>query len=250
MRAADEIRNICIEYAKNRRLPHDHLTNELCWYRYEKDIKKVLPSLPENAYVLEIGCGFGIVSSLLAALRPDLKVYAIDITKDHISLWRTLKKYRGFFINGSAIDLPFPNNSFDVVISFGVMEHVGNDNKFLSEIYRVLKAGGINFMFNLPNRYGFTESFGVRFAFMLGKRFYSHETRYSKAYVKACLEKCDFKEIKINYKNILPSQFSYFSNTIGVFMNKFYKFIDKVDEILLKTPLCLLAQSMNIRCEK
>jgi SAM-dependent methyltransferase len=43
--------------------------------------------------------------------------------------------------------LPFDNSSFDVVLSFGVLEHVPNDLESLKEIYRILKKNGLFFLF-------------------------------------------------------------------------------------------------------
>jgi ubiquinone/menaquinone biosynthesis C-methylase UbiE len=54
------------------------------------------------------------------------------------------------FCNASGEALPFETSSFDVIVSFETIEHVPDDNTFLSEIKRVLKPGGTLFL-STPN---------------------------------------------------------------------------------------------------
>ena len=60
--------------------------------------------------------------------------------------------------------LPFTSNSFDLVVSFGVIEHVSDDSVFLSEVRIVLKRGG-KILFRTPNK----KRFSHRFLKVLGK---------------------------------------------------------------------------------
>ena len=48
--------------------------------------------------------------------------------------------------------LPFENNSIDIIVSLAVIEHIENPDNFLSEIFRVLKPGGIVYI-STPNWY-------------------------------------------------------------------------------------------------
>ena len=43
---------------------------------------------------------------------------------------------------GDIVDLPFANGSFDVIICIHVLEHIPNDAKAISELYRILRPGG------------------------------------------------------------------------------------------------------------
>lgn len=90
--------------------------------------------------VLEPGCGEGRGLDLLA---PKAKSYtAIDKIGDIIDELRG--RYKG--VDFKQMNFPpfagLANNSYDVVISFQVIEHIQDDKKFLEEIYRVLKPGG------------------------------------------------------------------------------------------------------------
>lgn len=66
-------------------------------------------TLPEDAHIVEIGCGSGIISIMLARLLPQAKITAVDISKDalHVSQ-RNAKKHgvleRITFIEGSYLD--------------------------------------------------------------------------------------------------------------------------------------------------
>jgi len=55
-------------------------------------------------------------------------------------------------------DLPFENNCFDVIFCNHVLEHVDDDKKALSELYRVMKPGGWG-IFQVPIRYQLIETF-------------------------------------------------------------------------------------------
>ncbi len=97
--------------------------------------------------VLDIGCGAG-VDTILAALMagPSGTVTGIDLVPEMLARARENSRLVGAenieFREGSAEELPFPDASFDAVISNGVFNLVVDKVKALSEVYRVLKPGG------------------------------------------------------------------------------------------------------------
>jgi ubiquinone/menaquinone biosynthesis C-methylase UbiE len=76
------------------------------------------------------------------------KAFGIDIRKDDVELSNATIKKNGFEPNAVVADctaLPFPDNSFDIVFSGDVFEHITYEqkDKCVREIYRVLKPGAI-----------------------------------------------------------------------------------------------------------
>ena len=103
--------------------------------------------------VLDFGCGSGYGTARIAEYCA--KVVGIDISADAVAYAKD--KYRRGNLDYVAVPpveekaLPFPDASFDVVLSFQVIEHVRDVNAYLSEIRRVLKPGG-TFVVATPDR--------------------------------------------------------------------------------------------------
>jgi len=108
---------------------------------FNKFLKKTIGS---KKLILDLGCGFGHLSALLA--KEGNYVTGIDINRFHIKeakeFYGNIKNLKFFKTMG--VKLNFPDNSFDFVISTSVFEHIHPDdiNIHLSEIRRVLKNGG------------------------------------------------------------------------------------------------------------
>lgn len=97
--------------------------------------------------ILDIGCGAGVDSLIAARLTgPSGAVTGIDPVPEMLDRARKNAGLAGAknieFVEGSAAKLPFPDISFDVVISNGVFNLVVDKLKALEEVWRVLKPGG------------------------------------------------------------------------------------------------------------
>ena len=93
--------------------------------------------------VLDIGCGAGFTAEFLA--RRGASVTGIDPAEPALQTAEAHAYKEQLTINyaaGTAEDVPFPDNVFDVVICVDVLEHVANLEKSLREAHRVLKPGG------------------------------------------------------------------------------------------------------------
>lgn len=89
--------------------------------------------------LLELGCGEGRGVELLAPLADSY----IGIDKIKSVIERLEGKYPDYkFMSGVFPPFPFEDNSFDSIVTFQVIEHVGDDSGFIQEIHRVLKPGG------------------------------------------------------------------------------------------------------------
>lgn len=91
--------------------------------------------------ILEIGCGPGALTQALHRWYPDAEVIGTD--RDSRFVEFASKMAPGLtFREEDATCLSFPDNTFDVTISYTVQEHV-EPSKFFGEQYRVLKDGGV-----------------------------------------------------------------------------------------------------------
>ena len=93
--------------------------------------------------VLEVGGGIGTDLSQFA--RHGALVTDCDLSSGHLELAQENFKLRGLpgdFVLHDAEVLPFPDNSFDIVYSNGVLHHTPNTTSVVREIFRVLKPGG------------------------------------------------------------------------------------------------------------
>ncbi len=101
--------------------------------RLELDI--LLP-LAENRDILEVGCGTGLI---MRGLEDTAKsMVGLDISPGMLEEARR----RGFnVVEGNAEELPFEDESFDLVYSYKVLAHVPGIEKALREMARVLRPG-------------------------------------------------------------------------------------------------------------
>lgn len=105
-------------------------------------------NIPPEASVLDIGTAQG--TFLIACGRMGYKCFGVEPWGQARRAAKELSKMMSVnleIFDGTAEKLPFGNSSFDVVHANSVMEHVVDINASLTEIYRVLKVGGV-FWFN------------------------------------------------------------------------------------------------------
>ena len=92
--------------------------------------------------LLEIGAGTG--ENTLRLIKMKFNVCATDISPKSVEVMsQKYSKYKNFFSKVADMEkLPFKNESFDVICSAGSLSY-GDNNKVMSEIYRILKLGGV-----------------------------------------------------------------------------------------------------------
>lgn len=109
----------------------------------EKIVK--LLNLKPGEKLLDVGCGTGSLLKVAKRLHPDNEMIGIDIDKKVLEIARKkLASAEIQLINTGAESLPFPDKSFDVVVSTLIFHHLPTEikKKALSEIKRVLKPDG------------------------------------------------------------------------------------------------------------
>lgn len=113
-----------------------------------------LSARPQPIRLLEVGTGSGGIAHYFAT-HPRLRceVDAVDVVDNR----QVTNGYRFQLVQG--VELPFPDASFDVVITNHVIEHVGDavaQARHLAEIHRVMKPDGVGYL-AVPNRWMLVE---------------------------------------------------------------------------------------------
>lgn len=114
-------------------------------------------------------------------LKQGYDYYGVDISKEVVKLARKNFSKRvnaKNFIVGDVRNLPFKNNYFDVVFSFGTIEHIRENEQAVKEAYRVLKPGGI-FITGVNNKLDMWFSYFVN---ELTDQLFKHITSYEPSY--------------------------------------------------------------------
>ena len=135
---------------KERFIPEENKSN----YELSKVVYRYLfaSKFVKGKNCLDIACGGGFGSNYLVE-KGAKNVIGVDISKDAINYAK--KKYGEnrslHFIRANATDLPFPDNTFDIIVSFETIEHIKEYEKFLSECKRCLRKKGF-FICSTPNK--------------------------------------------------------------------------------------------------
>ena len=114
--------------------------------RWKKSaVKSMMASLPEGAALLDIGCGTGDMLRIFSELCPAAALTGLDFSPNMLKAAEAnLRDVPNLTLQqGNALDLPFPDASFDgVSISFA-LRNTADYLRALQEAFRVLKAGGM-----------------------------------------------------------------------------------------------------------
>lgn len=107
-----------------------------------KAMQQVLPDpIIRGAIGLEVGCGSGYDTYVMAKDNPRVIFTSIDLSEGIFSAQKLTKGLQNVrLIKGSALDIPCKNGMFDFVYSFGVLHHTPDPESALTEISRVLKS--------------------------------------------------------------------------------------------------------------
>ena len=108
--------------------------------------------------ILDVGCGLGMYVTQFRQFSDD--VYGVDIDPDKIA--RASESLPNLRVS-PAEELPFADDSFDIILLNEVIEHVDDDRQTINEAYRVLAPGG-HMVIYAPNRLYPFETHGFFFA--------------------------------------------------------------------------------------
>ena len=147
------------EKMKRQNLP-SLINNPAPWQVLLAD--RIRDAIVDNGALLEAGSGFGL-SSLLVGSKAHRTL--LDLEPSAIETARELFETAGqdaTYIVGDLFDMPFPDDSFDIVFNAGVLEHFDESGRqaALKEMTRVMKPAGIALVaipnhFSIPYRFSY-----------------------------------------------------------------------------------------------
>lgn len=100
----------------------------------------VHPRLVPGAEVLDAGCGTGALSRLMREVEPDIALTMLDLSA---AMLLRAADVPGERVQGSVLELPFDDASFDLVVCAWVIETVPDPARAVRELLRVMRPGGI-----------------------------------------------------------------------------------------------------------
>ncbi|MEA3336348.1 MAG: class I SAM-dependent methyltransferase [Chloroflexota bacterium] len=139
----------------------------------------------QDKRILDVGCGAGNMAHHLAHYG---RVTGLDLNPKPLKV----AQERGLEVRqGSADDLPFDDNSFDLITLLDTVEHVPNEHGVFSECYRVLKPGG-KLLVTVP---------ALMWLWSQNDVINAHQRRYTQSELNKKLEHHGFKVLRSSYNN-------------------------------------------------
>lgn len=146
-----------MSHSGNKYIPalgHDLLTPFydllLRLFMHEKKFKSRLinqAGIGEHSRVLDVGCGTGTLSIMVKRIRPEAEVVGLDGDSKVLGIARRKAAEAGVVLvldQGMSYQLPYPDSSFDRVLSSMMLHHLTTVDKkrTLGEVFRILRPGG------------------------------------------------------------------------------------------------------------
>jgi ubiquinone/menaquinone biosynthesis C-methylase UbiE len=152
---------------------------------------------------LEVGCGSGHFSSLMAdagfeAFLLDYSASAIRCARNSFITLQGRERKR--YLLGNALELPIADGTMDVVLSCGTLEHFENPLAPIREMVRVLREGGLFYSDICPRKFTLI---GL-FSFLYKKKPGFYEAALSKSDILQLITSAGLSEIKIFSAGVLP----------------------------------------------
>jgi 2-polyprenyl-3-methyl-5-hydroxy-6-metoxy-1,4-benzoquinol methylase len=110
-------------------------------------LRRESQNMPDNAEILDAGAGFGQYTYRMARMNRSWNITAIDIDESHVSMFSNFIASTGLDnrVKVTVEDLTklAKNNTYHLIISVDVMEHIEEDKLVFRNFYKALKTGGI-----------------------------------------------------------------------------------------------------------
>ncbi len=215
--------------------------------------------LKRGTKILHIACGTGKWS--IPLLEERYKVFHFELSMHALKIAKEKTRgYRVYSIRGDAFNLPFKNEVFDAVISFGFLEHFDEIEELIKEMKRVLKKKGIffadiasgktlitkverwcNFFLYLPHAFLRLKPNKIKSSLWFIKKNY-YENNYSPYHYLKIMNKLNFKKFLIRPVRLfpllkLPHKIDKILYPLFLRMKKFFVPNKTKDTLLLKSSV-------------
>lgn len=226
-----------------------HLDQPIGWRSYIRianDVKRQF----KGGRLLDWGCGYGQMTYLLR--RRGLNVVAFDIAPPEselppLPICHDLQVVRTL----DEVKLPFPDDEFDAVLSCGVLEHVeeasehGDERLSLVEIHRILRPGGVLFIYQLPQKMAWQEAILRK----LGTG-YTHPRRYTGREIRRLLGNYGYRVTRLRRSNFIPRNLTGLPDALRGLYSRASVPLILVDRIFSSLPgLNRFAGALEVRAE-
>lgn len=203
----NSIKEMYANYGKEKRNFY-HISKEDNKYTsnvtaYIKTIEQLIPCQSSRSTLLDIGCGRGFLLS--QAKKNGFTIEGIEICKPLAE--QASKDLTCIVHTDPLVQLNLPNEKFDVVTMYDLIEHLQDPIKDLKKIWYVLKPGGILFVLT-PNDNSLVRRISRLLFYSSGYKtpmkslYYSHHLSYfTYKSIRALLETTHFELLKIETKN-------------------------------------------------
>lgn len=107
-------------------------------------VQETMHRLDLNSYerILDLGCGTGTLIQHLLHLAPEMEIVGLDPSAEMLNIARQKLSKSVELRIGSADSIPFPNETFDLIISTNAFHYFRNPSQAIQEAKRVLKPNG------------------------------------------------------------------------------------------------------------
>lgn len=161
-------------------------------------IKNALDFTPAN--ILDFGCGDGISCEFFRKYFPDATITGVDVSSESIKIAQDKNIFNSSFISYDGNELPFENNSFDLIFAAGVFHHIEKQkhSALAKEINRILNKNGKLFIFEHNPINPFTRKVVKDCVFDKNA-----ELIFANSFKKT-LQKSDFNKVQVQYTLFFP----------------------------------------------
>lgn len=212
-----------------------HLDQPIGIWNYIRIANEIALRVPPGR-LLDWGCGLGQMTYLLRRRGFDSTPFDVGAVASNLP---DLPLTRDLNIVSSThpTQLPFDADSFDAVLSCGVLEHVdefsapGNERRSLLEIHRVLRPAGYFPIYQLPQRYTWQEA--ITRTLRIG---YSHPRRFTASEIRSLLQATGYRVESLRRNNMFPKNLTGLPETVRDLYSRFSRGVIAMDDALSRVP--------------